>query len=129
MTEKNIFAYKHFLSLHISDFNLVFMWKLQPPLKKFTPSFPASPPPKKSWGPVKHPPPPTLFENLDGGSERGDSVHTIVGECTTMLGYSKNCSSLKGIKASLKSIDKHIDFENLFLILKKQSIWPIKIIL
>ena len=67
-------------------------------------------------------PPPTLFENLVGGSERGDRVHTIVGECTTMLGYSKNCSSLKGIKASLKSIDKHIDFENLFLILKKQSI-------
>ena len=116
MTKKNIFAYKHFLSLHISDFNLVFMWKLQPPLKKFTPSFPAMPPP-------------TLFENLVGGSERGDRVHTIAGECTTMLGYSKNCSSLMGIKASLKSIDKHINFENLLLILKKQSIWPIKIIL
>ena len=92
MTEKNIFAYKHFLSLHISDFNLVFMWKLQPPLKKVTPSFPAMPPPQKKLRSCQ-------------GSERGDGVHTIAGECTTMLGYSKNCSSLKGIKASLKSID------------------------
>ena len=39
MTEKNIFAYKLFLSLNISDFNL------QPsPLKKITASFPATPP-------------------------------------------------------------------------------------
>ena len=42
-TEKNIFAYKLFLSLNISDFNLFFMWKLQTPLKKVTPSFPATP--------------------------------------------------------------------------------------
>ena len=31
MAEKNIFAYKLFLSLNISDFNLLLMWKLQPP--------------------------------------------------------------------------------------------------
>ena len=43
MTEKNIFAYELFLSLNISDFNLFFMWQLQPPLKKFTSSFPATP--------------------------------------------------------------------------------------
>ena len=64
MTEKNIFAYKLFLSLNISDFNLFlcencnpFPWKKSP-----TPSFPATP--SKSWGPVK----PPLFENLVWGS-------------------------------------------------------------
>ena len=41
-----IFAYKHFFH-YISDFNLIFMWKLQPPLKNVTSS--------KSWGPVKPP--------------------------------------------------------------------------
>ena len=44
MTEKNIFVHKLFLSLNISDFNLFFMWKLQPPLKKVTPVFPSNPP-------------------------------------------------------------------------------------
>ena len=35
MTDKNIFAFKLFLSLSISDFNLFFMWKLHLlPLKK-----------------------------------------------------------------------------------------------
>ena len=34
MTGKNIFAYKLFLSLNISDFNLFFYLKLQPPLQK-----------------------------------------------------------------------------------------------
>ena len=29
MTEKNIFGYKLFLALNISDFNLFFMWKLE----------------------------------------------------------------------------------------------------
>ena len=62
MTEKNIFAYKLFLLLNISDFNLFFMWQLQPPLKKVTLSFPATP--SKSWGPIK----PPFFENLIGGS-------------------------------------------------------------
>ena len=39
MTEKNIFVYKFFLPLNISDFNLSFIWKLEPlPLKKVTPS-------------------------------------------------------------------------------------------
>ena len=36
MTEKNIFVYKLFLSLNISDTNLFFMWKLHP-------SFPSTP--------------------------------------------------------------------------------------
>ena len=45
MTEKNIFPDKLFLPLNISDFNLFFKGKLQPPspLKKVTPSFPAAP--------------------------------------------------------------------------------------
>ena len=34
MTENNIFVYKHFLSLNISDFRLFFMEKLQPPLSQ-----------------------------------------------------------------------------------------------
>ena len=66
MTEKNIFAYKLFLSLNISDFNL------QPsPLKKGTPSFPAtpplkvevlsSPPPLKTGWRLNLPNPPTPF--------------------------------------------------------------------
>ena len=37
ITKENIFAYKLFLSLNISDFNLFFMWKLQPPWKKSPP--------------------------------------------------------------------------------------------
>ena len=48
MTEKNIFAYKPFFSLNISDF------KLQYPVKKVTPSFPATP--SNSRDPVKFPP-------------------------------------------------------------------------
>ena len=43
MTEKNIFAYKLFSSLNISDFNFLFLWKLQPPLKNVTLSLPATP--------------------------------------------------------------------------------------
>ena len=40
MTEKNIFAYKLYLSLNISDFNLFFMWKLE----KSHRLFPSNPP-------------------------------------------------------------------------------------
>ena len=47
MTEKNIFAYKLFLSLNISDFNLFLGENCDPPppliLKNVTPSFPATP--------------------------------------------------------------------------------------
>ena len=43
MTEKNIFAYKLFSSLNISDFNFLFLWKLQHPLKNVTLSLPATP--------------------------------------------------------------------------------------
>ena len=42
MTEKNIFAYKLFLSLNISDFNL-FLCKNCTPLKKSHPLFPSNP--------------------------------------------------------------------------------------
>ena len=72
MTEKNIFAYKLLLSLNMSDSDLFFMWKLQPP-----PPWKKSPhlsqqPPSESWGLVK---PPPLFANLVGDStpsaERG----------------------------------------------------------
>ena len=49
MTEKNIFAYKRFFPLNISDFNLFF----SPSLKVEVLSSP-----------------PTLFENLVGGSPR-----------------------------------------------------------
>ena len=43
MTEKNIFAYKLFLSLNISDFNLFLRENCNPHLIKVTPSFPATP--------------------------------------------------------------------------------------
>ena len=55
MTEKNIFAYKLYLSLNISDFNLFFMWKLEPPWKKSPPL--SQQPSSNSWGLVKPPPP------------------------------------------------------------------------
>ena len=64
MTEKNIFAYKLFLSLNISDFSLFFFVKITTcPWKKLPPSFPATL--SQSWDPVKHP---LFFENLVGGS-------------------------------------------------------------
>ena len=62
MTEKRIFAYKLFLSLNISDFNLFLCENCNPCLIKVTTSFPATP--SKSWGPVKHP----LYENMVGDS-------------------------------------------------------------
>ena len=46
MTEKNIFAYKLFLLLNVSDLNLFFMSKLQPPPplpEKIPPLFPSNP--------------------------------------------------------------------------------------
>ena len=55
MTDKNIFAFKLFLSLNISNFNLFLCGNYNPPWKKSR---------SKSWGPVKHP----LFQNLVGGS-------------------------------------------------------------
>ena len=62
-----VFAYKLFLSLNISNFNLFFSWKLQPPTPPPPPEKSHHPlsqqPPSKSWRPVK----PPLFENLVGG--------------------------------------------------------------
>ena len=85
MTESNIFAYKLFLSLNILDFNLFFMWQLQPPpLKKVTSSFPATPlkklrscqappplPPTpfvKVWLEAHPPPPPHPLQKGGGGA-------------------------------------------------------------
>ena len=84
MTEKNIFAYKLFLSLNISDFNLFLMWKLQPPPWKTSPPL-SQRSPSRSWGPVK----PLLFENLVGSSTPppytlqkrwGGGAHCVKGE-------------------------------------------------
>ena len=61
--QKNVFAYKLFLSLNISDFNLFLCKNCNPRRIKVTPSFPGTP--SKSSGPVKTPSP---FDNLVGGS-------------------------------------------------------------
>ena len=71
MTKKNIFAYKLFFSVNISDF--IFYVTIATPHEKGHPLFPTTP--SKSWGPVK---PPFLkiwlkVQPLGGG--RG--VHTM----------------------------------------------------
>ena len=67
MTEKNIFVYKLFLLLNISDFILFFMYKLQPP-EKSHPLFPINPPLKIEI--LSTPPPPFLkiAERWGGGA-------------------------------------------------------------
>ena len=75
MTEKNIFAYyKPFLSLHISNFDLFFMWELHlsRPRKK-------SPPLKVEL--LSTP----LFKNLVGGSAPGPPPPTESGAATHYL--------------------------------------------
>ena len=52
MTEKNIFAFKRFLSLNISDF--IFYGKIETPPEKSHPPL-SQQPPTKSLGPVKPP--------------------------------------------------------------------------
>ena len=74
MKEKNIFAYKLFLSLNISDFNLIFMWQLQPPPpEKSHPLFPSNPALK---GKVLSSPPPHFWksslQNEGGGAQYVD---------------------------------------------------------
>ena len=54
MTKKIIFIYKLLLSLNVSDFSFFLCKNCNPPLKKVTPFFPASP--SKNWDPVKPPP-------------------------------------------------------------------------
>ena len=79
MTEKNILAYKLFLSLNISDLNLFFMWKLQypPPLWKKSPPL-SQQPPSKSWGPFKPPTPFWKFGwRLNPPSSRKDGGCTL----------------------------------------------------
>ena len=56
MTGKNIFADQLFLSLNISDFNLFFMWKLQPLPKKSHPPLSQQPPLKVEFLPSPSPP-------------------------------------------------------------------------
>ena len=83
MAEKNIFAYKPFLSLNISDFNL-FLSENCNPHEKSHPYFPAIPPVKVE---VLSSPPPPFFENLIGGSTPhqqkgvGVGVHAMGGIC------------------------------------------------
>ena len=75
MTEKNIFAYKLFLSLNISDFHLFLCENCNSPLKKVTPSFSATPLYKlRSCQAL-------LFENLVEGQtplQKGGGVPTMV---------------------------------------------------
>ena len=77
MTEKNIFVYKLFLSLNISDFSFFYV-KLQSPWKNLPPLF-SQQLPSQSWGPAKpFPPPPPPFENFVGGStlqQKGVCAH------------------------------------------------------
>ena len=61
-TKKDIFAYKLFLSLYISDFSFFYVNTAPLPLKK-SPLL-SQQPPSENWDPVK----PPLFENLVGGS-------------------------------------------------------------
>ena len=72
MTKKNIFVYKLFLSLNISDFSFFFLCKncnLLPPTPEKSYSSFSSNPLSQSWGLVNLPPPSTrffFFENLVG---------------------------------------------------------------
>ena len=78
--EKNIFAYKLFLSLNISDFILFLFFFLKignlPAEKSHLPL--SQQPPSKSWGPVK----PPLFENLVRGSPPLSPQQKGKGGCT-----------------------------------------------
>ena len=65
MTEKNIFAYKLFLSLNISNFNLFLMWKLHTSPHEKSHPLSQQPPLKVE---VLSSPPPLFLENLIGDS-------------------------------------------------------------
>ena len=78
MTVKNIFVYKLFLLLNISNFSLFFfLKKLEPPTEKNTPLFSSNPPLKVE---VLSSLP--LFENLVGGSNPLPSRKGGGGACT-----------------------------------------------
>ena len=64
MTEKNILAYKLFLSLNILDFNLFLCENCNPPLKKVIPLFPSNPPLKFGWR-LNPLPPPLHYETSE----------------------------------------------------------------
>ena len=72
MTKKNNFAHKLLLSLNVSDFNLFFMWKLQPslhpPVKSNPPLkvevLPSPPFSLKIWLEVQQPPSPKQKEGV-----------------------------------------------------------------
>ena len=90
VTEKNIFTYKLFLSLNISDFNLFFTWKIQhpPPCEKsHSSSFPAPP--------LKVLSSPPVFENLVGGSTSPPSPPPHPSSCRNGVGGAHyGCSSV-----------------------------------
>ena len=64
MIQKNVCADKLFLSLNISDFNLLFMWQLQPPWKKSPPLSHQPPSPPLKVEVLSSLP---FFKNLVGG--------------------------------------------------------------
>ena len=77
MTDKNFFAYKLFLSLNISDFNLFLCENCNPPEKSNPPLSQQTP--SKSWGPVK----PAPFWKFGGSTppppaERGEGCPLYV---------------------------------------------------
>ena len=103
--------------MNISDFNLFFMWKLQPPEKNSPPLSQQTS--SKSWGPVK----PPVFENLFGGSTPPPPPpHQKGGGCTLCKGnsvvtankniYTKRMENLL-IRRSWKSYCKNDAFLNL----------------
>ena len=98
MTDKNMFAYKLYFLLNISDFSLFFMWKLQPPWKK-SPPF-SQQPLSKRWDLVK----PPNFENLVGGS---------------------TCPAEKGVHTMRASHTYHQELVFVMICLREWTIWTI----
>ena len=78
MTEKNIFAYKLFLSLIISNFNFFWVWKLQRPPEKSYPIFPNNPSLKVEVLSSHNPLPPLLLKiwlDVQPHQQKGGGVH------------------------------------------------------
>ena len=73
MIEKNVFVYKLFLSLNISDL-FIFFCKIATRWKELPPLF--QQPPSQSWGPVQ-PPFLKIWWEVQSPQQKG-SVHTIV---------------------------------------------------
>ena len=88
MTEKNIFPYKLFSLLNISDYNLFFFVKIAMPPEKSHPFFP-----RNSHIKVEVLSSPLLlFENLAGGSnpqQKGRGMHTMCNSLRLIPNLSK----------------------------------------